>query len=143
MAKIDQESAGIIMQILKLMAVSDGSTTNAESDELKAIAKDYFQTFKIPKWAQDVVDPSSLDILAHEVPNHHRELTAQLAYRVISTSREAYQFSINSKEMETFNQLCSALGLNDQSQARIMSDITNEMSESTSAWEQIKSKLFR
>ena len=143
MAKIDQESAGIIMQILKLMAVSDGSTTNAESEELNAIAKDYFQTFQIPKWAQDVVDPSNLDILAHEVPDDHRVLTAQLSYRVISTSRESYQFSINSEEMETFNQLCSALGLNDQSQARIMNDITNEMSESTSAWEQIKSKLFR
>ena len=143
MAKIDQESAGIIMQILKLMAVSDGSTTNAESEELNAIAKDYFQTFQIPKWAQDVVDPSSLDILAHEVPDDHRVLTAQLSYRVISTSRESYQFSINSEEMETFNRLCSALGLNDQSQARIMNDITNEMSESSSAWEQIKSKLFR
>ena len=143
MTRIDQESAGIIMQILKLMAASDESTTHSESEEIKAIAKDYFQTYKIPKWAHDIVDPSSLDILAYEVPHDHRELTAQLAYRVISASREAYQFSINSEEMEAFNRLCNALGLNDQSQSIIMNEITNEISTPPSALEQMKTKLFR
>ena len=116
------------MQILKLMASSDGLVADREREQITTIANEYFQTYKIPEWAKNIVDPFSMDILANEIPFHLRELTAKLAYRVISCSREDYQFSVNSDEMQTFNQLCDALGLTKQLETKIIAEAKNEIS---------------
>ena len=131
---MDLQTAGLILQILNLMAVSDGHIAPEEKDILAKLSKLYLKEADIPSWAAEFDHPDDIKKLAEEVPNNYRQFTAKLAYMVISSSREAYQFQINSDERLAFERLCYCLDINEETQEHLTAEARDELSRQPSPW---------
>ena len=79
--------------------------------------------------------PNDLEVLAEEIPEMHRALTAKLAYMVIAASRDAYQFTVNSDEQKAFDRLCDQLALDQNTRDELAAQAKNDLSERPGLWE--------
>ena len=131
---MDLHTAGIMIQILNLMAISDGHVAPEEKEILTKLTKQYLKEAAIPSWASALDHPNNIERLAEEIPNQYRKLTAKLAYMVIIASREAYQFEVNSDERMSFERLCNHLGINEEVQSHIMAEAKNDRLKRPNPW---------
>jgi uncharacterized membrane protein YebE (DUF533 family) len=134
-AFMDLRTAGVMIQILKLMALSDGNVAPEEEELLESLGKRYLKEASIPSWTAAFNHPNDLEILAQEIPEMHRALTAKLAYMVIAASRDAYQFTVNSDEQKAFDRLCDQLALDQNTRDELAAQAKNDLSERPGLWE--------
>lgn len=132
---MDLHTAGIVIQILNLMAISDGHVAPEEKDLLTKLTKRYLKDASIPSWAAAFDHPNDIEKLAEEIPSQYRQLTVKLAYMVIIASREAYQFEVNSDERQSFERLCDHLGINEKIQIQLMAEARNDLLKRPSPWD--------
>ena len=48
---MDLRTAGVVIQVLKLMAISDGNIASEEQDLLDSLSKRYLKEAAIPSWS--------------------------------------------------------------------------------------------
>lgn len=132
---MDLRTAGVVIQVLKLMAVSDGNIAPEEQDLLDSLSKRYLKEAAIPSWTAAFSHPNDLEVLAEEIPEECTALTAKLSYMVIASSRDAYQFTINSDEQKAFDRLCDTLGLDQDTRSELIVHAKNELSKRLGLWE--------
>jgi len=132
---MDLRTAGVVIQILKLMALSDGNVAAEEEELLESLGKRYLKEASIPSWTAAFNHPNDLEVLAEEIPEMHRELTAKLAYMVIAASRDAYQFTVNSDEQRAFDRLCDQLSIDQETRDELAIQAKNELSQRPGLWE--------
>lgn len=128
-AIMDLHTAGAVIQILKLMALSDGHVASEEEKLLESLSKRYLKAASIPSWTAAFDHPNDLDALAREIPEAHKATTAKLAYMVIAASRDAYQFAVNSDEQKAFDQLCDHLALDQNMRDKLAVEAKNELAQ--------------
>ena len=132
---MDLRTAGVVIQVLKLMAVSDGNIAPEEQDLLDSLSKRYLKEAAIPSWTAAFSHPNDLEVLAEEIPEECTALTAKLSYMVIASSRDAYQFTINSDEQKAFDRLCDTLGLDQDTRSELIVQTKNELSKRLGLWD--------
>ena len=132
---MDLRTAGVVIQILKLMAVSDGNIATDEQELLESLSKRYLKEADIPSWAAAFSHPNDLEVLAEEIPEECIALTAKLSYMVIASSRDAYQFTINSDEQKAFDRLCDTLGLDQDARSELIVQAKNELAKRPGFWD--------
>lgn len=132
---MDLRTAGVVIQILKLMAASDGSIAAEEEELLESLGKQYLKEASVPSLTAAFSNPDDIEALAKEVPEAYKLLTAKLAYMVIASSREAYQFSVNSDEQEAFDRLCSTLMIEEDARIELATEAKNDLSQRPGLWE--------
>ena len=132
---MDLRTAGVIIQVLKLMAVSDGNIAPEEQYLLDSLSKRYLKEAAIPSWAAAFSHPNDLEVLAEEIPEECIALTVKLSYMVIASSRDAYQFTINSDEQKAFDRLCDTLGLDQDTRTELIVQAKNELSKHPGLWD--------
>lgn len=132
---MDFHTAGAVIQILKLMALSDGHVASEEEKLLESLSKRYLKAASITSWTAAFDHPNDLDALAREIPEAHKATTAKLAYMVIAGSRDAYQFAVNSDERKAFDQLCDRLGLDQNMRDELANEAKNELAQSPGLWQ--------
>ena len=143
---MDLRTAGVVIQILKLMAVSDGTMAPEEKELLESLSKRYLKEAAIHSSTVAFSHPNDLEVLAKEIPDEDKALTAKLAYMIIASSREAYEFAVNHDEQKAFDQLCHTLALDQDSQSELIVQAKNELCESPGLWDALSSSfssLFR
>ncbi len=128
-------AAGVVIQILKLMAISDGNLAPEEEELLESLSQRYLKEADIPSWTASFSHPDDLEILAGEIPEDCRILTAKLSYMMIASSRDAYQFAVNSDEQKAFDRLCDTLALDQQAQSEVIVQAKNELAQRPGLWE--------
>ena len=138
---MDLRTAGVVIQVLKLMAASDGNIAPEEQELLDSLGKRYLKEAAIPSWTAAFSHPNDLEVLAKEIPDEDRALTAKLAYMIIASSREAYQFAVNPDEQKAFDHLCNTLALDQDSQSELIVQAKNELSERPGLWDVLSSSL--
>jgi hypothetical protein len=138
---MDLRTAGVVIQILKLMAVSDGSIASEEKEILESLSKRYLKEADIPSWTAAFSHPNDLEVLAEEIPDSCRALTGKLAYMVIASSRDAYQFTVNSDEQQAFARLCDTLGLDQDTQSELIVQAKNELAKRPALWDVLYSSF--
>ena len=138
---MDLHTAGVLIQILKLMAVSDGNIAAEEQELLESLSKRYLKEAAIPSWAAAFNHPNGLEVLAEEIPEDCRMLTAKLSYMVIASSRDAYQFTVNVDEQLAFNRLCDTLGLDQDAQSELVAQAKNELAKRPGLWDALSSSF--
>mgnify|MGYP001445991758 FL=1 len=138
---MDLRTAAGVIQILKLMAVSDGTMAPEEKELLESLSKRYLKEAAIPSSTVAFSHPNDLEVLAKEIPDEDRALTAKLAYMIIASSREAYQFAVNPDEQKAFDHLCNTLALDQDSQSELIVQAKNELSERPGLWDVLSSSL--
>jgi hypothetical protein len=138
---MDLRTAGVVIQILKLMAVSDGNMAHEEQEILESLSKRYLKEAAIPSWAAAFSHPNDLEVLAEEIPEECRALTAKLSYMVIASSRDAYQFTVNSDEQKAFARLCDTLALDQDTQNELIVEAKNELAKRPGLWEVLSSSF--
>ena len=131
---MDLRTAGVVIQILKLMAVSDGNIAPEEQELLESLSNRYLKEADIPSWAAAFSHPNDLELLAEEIPDEYRALTGKLAYMVIASSRDAYQFTVNSDEQQAFARLCDTLGLDQDTQNELIVLAKDELAKRPGLW---------
>ena len=132
---MDLRTAGVVIQILKLMALADGNVAVEEEELLESLGKRYLKEASIRSWTAAFDHPNDLEVLAEEVPEKHRALTAKLAYMVIAASRDAYQFTVNSDEQRAFDRLCDQLALDQETRDELAVQAKNELSQRPGLWD--------
>ena len=138
---MDLRTASVVIQILKLMAVSDGNIASEEKAILESLSKRYLKEADIPSWAAAFSHPNDLEVLAEEIPDACRALTGKLAYMVIASSRDAYQFTVNSDEQKAFARLCDTLGLDQDTQSELIVQAKNELAKRPALWDVLSSSF--
>ena len=138
---MDLRTAGVVIQILKLMAVSDGNIAPEEQELLESLSKRYLKEADIPSWAAAFSHPNDLELLAEEIPDECRALTGKLAYMVIASSRDAYQFTVNSDEQQAFTRLYDTLGLDQDTQDELIVLAKNELAKRPGLWDVLYSSF--
>lgn len=138
---MNQRAAAVVIQILKLMAVSDGNIASEEQNLLESLSKRYLKEAAIPSWVTAFNHPKDLEVLAEEIPEDCRVLTAKLSYMVIASSRDAYQFTVNADEQLAFNRLCNTLGLDQDAQSELVAQAKNELAKRPSLWDVLTSSF--
>ena len=138
---MDLRTAGVVIQILKLMAFSDGTMAPEEKELLESLSKRYLKEAAIHSSTVAFSHPNDLEVLAKEIPDEDRALTAKLAYMIIASSREAYQFAVNPDEQKAFDHLCNTLALDQDSQSELIVQAKNELSERPGLWDVLSSSL--
>jgi len=131
---MDLHTAGIIIQTLNLMAIVDGDVAPEEKELLAKLSKRYLKDASIPSWAAAFDHPNDLEKLTEEIPGQYKQLTVKLSYMVIVSSREAYQFEVNSDERLAFERLCNHLEINEETQINIMTEARNDLLKRPSPW---------
>ena len=131
---MDLRTAGVVIQILKLMAVSDGNIATDEQELLDSLSKRYLKEADIPSWAAAFSHPNDLELLAEEIPDECSALTGKLAYMVIASSRDDYQFTVNSDEQQAFDRLCDTLGLDQDTQNELIVLAKDELAKRPGLW---------
>ena len=132
---MDLPTAGVVIQALKLMAISDGNIASEEQDLLDSLSKRYLKEAAIPFWTAVFSHPNDLKVLAEDIPEECVAFTAKLSYMVISSSREAYQFTINSDEQKAFDRLCDTLGLDQDTRSELIVQAKNELAKQPGLWD--------
>lgn len=61
---MDLQSAGVILRILNLVAITDGGVSLEEEGLLDALSKQYKLQAKIANWEDKLSDPSCIEELA-------------------------------------------------------------------------------
>ena len=138
---MDLRTAGVVIQILKLMAVSDGNIATDEQELLDSLSKRYLKEADIPSWAAAFSHPNDLELLAEEIPDECSALTGKLAYMVIASSRDAYQFTVNSDEQKAFERLCDTLGLDQEARSELIVQAKNELAKRPGLWDVLYSSF--
>ena len=132
---MDLRTAGVVIQILKLMAASDGSIAAEEEELLESLSKQYLKEASKLSLADAFSNPDNIADLAKEIPENYKLLTAKLAYMIIASSREAYHFSVNSDEQKAFDLLCNTLMIDQEMRSEVASAAKNELSQRPGLWE--------
>lgn len=138
---MDFRSAAIMIQILNLMAIADGNVAPEEEELLDDLSQRYLKDASIPSWAVEFNHPDHIEKLVTELHEDHRLLTAKLAYMVIASSREDYQFSVNHDERLAFDRLCNALEIDDNCRAQLIDEAKRDLLKRPSLWEILYSNL--
>ena len=138
---MDLRTAGVVIQVLKLMAASDGNIAPEEQELLDSLGKRYLKEAAIPSWTAAFSHPNDLEVLAEEIPEECIALTAKLSYMVIASSRDAYQFTINSDEQKAFERLCDTLGLDQEARSELIVQAKNELAKRPGLWDVLYSSF--
>ena len=138
---MDCHAIGALIQILKLMAQADGYIAGEELFVLEKISRSYLKTAKVSSWSEAFNRPEDIDFLAEQIPYEHRLTAATMAFMIIASSRDEYQFAVNAQEQTAFNRLCDALALSEEQIDLARTDAMNELTRKLGFWEQMASRF--
>ncbi len=133
---MDLQTAGALLRIiLNLMALADGDISTEEKKLIIHLESQYFDKMKISTWDEAYRDSKDLKVIAQSVHEDSRLLIARLSYMVIASSRNESECVVNSDERNAFNQLTSALNLNEDEVQIVIQEALIEMSDQSNLWE--------
>ena len=70
-----------------------------------------------------------------------RQALETWAVMVIASSRDAYQFTVNSDEQKAFARLCDTLALDQDTQNELIVEAKNELAKRPGLWEVLSSSF--
>ncbi len=123
------------------MAQADGHVAEEELAVLERASRIFVEKNQIPSWADALTSPQDIVTLAKEIPYDYRLTTATMAFMVIASSRDVYQFAVNAQEQNAFDQLCDALMLSEEEILSARVEATNEMNRKPGLWESITRRI--
>ena len=118
-----------------LMAMADGVLAAEEKTMLDKLSSKYLNHAELKDWDGVFEDPMNLERIAQGIAVSDRPLAANLAYMVISSSREDYCFPVNSAERKAFDRLTQALELTDLQKDQAIKEATHEIGRQAGFWE--------
>jgi uncharacterized membrane protein YebE (DUF533 family) len=133
---IDLRSAGVILRLLNLIAMADGTLSLSEENLLDSLIKQYRLQAKVVSWEDDLADPGNIEQLANLIPEPLRPLTLRLAVMVASVCRPNHEeHAICVAERELLCQLAKGLDLNPGQQEQIEHEAAEALKKQASLWE--------
>ena len=107
------EVSRILLQIIALMALADGSISPEEETLIRTLLERYSLQRNLSVWDTDFPTSNDIGLLAVAIlTTEERCLALKLAYMVSAVSRNsAEDDSVNAAEAEVYRQLCQSLGL--------------------------------
>ena len=118
-----------------LMAMADGVLAAEDQTMLDKLSSKYLNHAELKDWDGVFEDPMNLERIAQGIAVSDRPLAANLAYMVISSSREDYCFPVNSAERKAFDRLTRALELTDLQKDQAIKEATHEIGRQAGFWE--------
>ena len=118
-----------------LMAMADGVLAAEEKTMLDKLSSKYLNHAELKDWDGLFEDPMNLERIAQGIAVSDQPLAANLAYMVISSSREDYCFPVNSAERKAFDRLTQALELTDLQKDQAIKEATHEIGRQAGFWE--------
>lgn len=111
--QVENKTSAIILRILNLMALADGSVSPEEENMLEGLLDRYRLHNKLSSWESDFENSNDVAELATAiVTNEDRCLAVKLAYMVAAVSKNSEdEAAINPDESEFYRQLIENLGL--------------------------------
>ena len=138
---MDIQTAGTLIKILRLMAQVDGYVAAEELFVLERVSSIFIEKARIPSWADAFGTSEDISTLAADIPCEHRMTTATIAYMLVSSSRDEYQFAVNIQEQTAFDLLCDGLMLTEEEIIKARTDAINELIRKPGLWENITSRV--
>lgn len=138
---MDIQTAGTLIKILRLMAQVDGYVAAEELIVLERVSSIFIEKARIPSWADAFSTSEDISTLATDIPCEHRMTTATIAYMLVSSSRDEYQFAVNIQEQTAFDLLCDGLMLTEEEIIKARTDAINELIRKPGLWENITSRM--
>ena len=138
---MDIQTAGTLIKILRLMAQVDGYVAAEELIVLERVSSIFIEKARIPSWADAFSTSEDISTLAADIPCEHRMTTATIAYMLVSSSRDEYQFAVNIQEQTAFDLLCDGLMLTEEEIIKARTDAINELIRKPGLWENITSRM--
>jgi uncharacterized membrane protein YebE (DUF533 family) len=133
---IDLRSAGVILRLLNLVALADGTLSLTEENLLDSLIQQYRLQAKVVSWEDDLDDPGNIEQLASLIPEPLRPLTLRLAVMVASVCSSNHEESaICLAERKLLCQLAEALDLDQERQQQIEQEAGEALKKQASLWE--------
>ena len=123
------------------MAQVDGYVAAEELIVLERVSSIFIEKARIPSWADTFSTSEDISTLAADIPCEHRMTTATIAYMLVSSSRDEYQFAVNIQEQTAFDLLCDGLMLTEEEIIKARTDAINELIRKPGLWENITSRM--
>jgi len=123
------------------MAQVDGYVAAEELIVLERVSSIFIEKARIPSWADAFSTSEDISTLAADIPCEHRMTTATIAYMLVSSSRDEYQFAVNIQEQTAFDLLCDGLMLTEEEIIKARADAINELNRKPGLCENITSRM--
>ena len=134
---VENKNSGILLRILNLMALADGSVSPEEENLLETLLDRYRLHNKLSSWESDLEDSNDIACLAAAISTHEdRCLAVKLAYMVAAVSKNSEDESaINSAERVAYRQLIESLGLPDSTVEVLEKEADTELAKHPNLWQ--------
>jgi uncharacterized membrane protein YebE (DUF533 family) len=134
---VESKTSGILLRILNLMALADGSVSPEEENLLESLLDRYRLHNKLSAWETDLENSNDIPSLAAAITtNEDRCLAVKLAYMVAAVSRNSEDESvINSDERVVYRQLAECLGLPEATIDVLEQEADAELAKHPSLWQ--------
>jgi uncharacterized membrane protein YebE (DUF533 family) len=135
--QVENKTSGIILRILNLMALADGSVSPEEENLLETLLDRYRLHNKLSSWESDFENSNDVEALAAAIfTNEDRCLAIKLAYMVAAVSKNSEdEAAINSEESKIYRKLIENLGLPQATIEIIEQEADVELAKQPSLWQ--------
>jgi len=135
--QVENKTSGILLRILNLMALADGSVSPEEENMLDILIERYKLHNKLSSWESDFENSNDVAELAASIlTNEDRRLAAKLAYMVAAVSKNSDdENAINPTESDVYSQLIENLGLPPATIKIIEQEADVELAKQPNLWQ--------
>ncbi|MCP9804788.1 TerB family tellurite resistance protein [Cyanobium sp. T1G-Tous] len=131
------EVSGILLRIIALMALADGSVSPEEENLIRTLIERYSLQNNLSAWDSDLPTSNDIGLLAVAIlTTEERCLALKLAYMVSAVSRNSEEDdSVDAAEAEVYRQLCQSLGLPHETILLLEKEAEAELPTLPNLWE--------